>query len=42
MVRAHANVFGGHAIGNLYEIVDDITPMIVRRRAEAAGISQPS
>ena len=39
MVRAHANVFGGHVIGNLYEIVDDITPTVVRSRAEAAGVS---
>ena len=39
MVRAHANAFGGHVIGNLYEIVDDITPAIVRSRAEAAGIT---
>lgn len=41
VVRAHAAVFGGHTIGNLFEIVDDITPAIVRERAQAAGVSQP-
>ena len=41
LVRAHASVFGSHSIGNLYEIVDDITPAIVRSRAQAASSSDP-
>ena len=42
VVRAHAARFGAHTIANLFEIVDDITPAIVRDRAQAAGVSQPS
>lgn len=35
-VREHAEAFGGHTITNLQEIVDDVTPQEVRRRANAS------
>ena len=35
MVRAHSSAFGGHSITNVQEIVDDVTPQEVRRRASA-------
>ena len=38
MLREHADGFGAHVITNLYEIVDDVTPEDVRRRAAAANI----
>jgi Nickel responsive protein SCO4226-like len=37
MLREHADAFGSHMITNLYELVDDVTPEEVRRRAAAAG-----
>ena len=33
MLREHADAFGAHVITNLYEIVEDVTPEDVRRRA---------
>ena len=36
MIREHAEAFGSHSITNLYELVDDVTPVEVRRRAAAA------
>ena len=38
MLREHADGFGAHVITNLYEIVDDVTPEDVRRRAAAANL----
>ena len=38
MLREHADGFGAHVITNLYEIVEDVTPEDVRRRAAAANI----
>lgn len=38
MIREHAEAFGSHTITNVFEIVDDVTPAEVRRRATAAGI----
>jgi hypothetical protein len=35
MLREHADAFGSHVITNLYELVDDVTPEEVRRRAAA-------
>lgn len=32
-VREHAEAFGGHVVTKLHEIVDDVTPTEVRRRA---------
>jgi Protein of unknown function (DUF4242) len=36
MLREHAEAFGSHMITNLYELVDDVTPEEIRRRAAAA------
>ena len=33
MIREHAEAFGSHTITNIFEIVDDVTPGEVRRRA---------
>ena len=33
MIREHAEAFGSHTITNVFEIVDDVTPAEVRRRA---------
>src|SRR5688500_184961 len=35
IVREHSETFGGHSIINVQEIVDDVTPQEVRRRANA-------
>jgi hypothetical protein len=35
MLREHAEAFGSHMITNLYELVDDVTPEEIRRRAAA-------
>jgi ligand-binding SRPBCC domain-containing protein len=35
MIREHAAAFGSHVISKLYELVDDVTPAEVRRRAAA-------
>ena len=32
-IREHADSFGSHTISNIFEIVDDVTPDEVRRRA---------
>lgn len=37
MIREHAAAFGSHTISNVSEIVDDVTPDEVRRRAASAG-----
>jgi hypothetical protein len=36
MIREHAEAFGSHTITNIFEIVDDVTPAEVRRRAASA------
>ena len=42
MIREHAEAFGSHSITNLYELLDDVTPTEVRRRAAAAsGLAVP-
>lgn len=33
MIHEHAEAFGSHTITNIFEIVDDVTPAEVRRRA---------
>jgi uncharacterized protein DUF4242 len=38
MLREHADGFGAHVITNLYEIVEDVTPDDVRRRAAEANL----
>lgn len=38
MIREHASAFGDHEVYNVYEIVEDVTPEDVRRRAAAAEL----
>ena len=38
MVREHADAFGAHSIMNVYELLDDVTPADVRRRAAEANV----
>ena len=38
MIREHADAFGAHSITNVYELVDDVTPEEIRRRASAANL----
>ena len=38
MIREHADAFGAHSITNVYELVDDVTPEEIRRRASAAKV----
>ena len=38
MIREHADAFGAHMVSNVYEIVEDVTPDDVRRRAAAAEL----
>jgi Protein of unknown function (DUF4242) len=37
MIREHAAAFGSHTITRIYELVDDVTPAEVRRRAAATA-----
>ena len=37
MIREHAEAFGAHTITHIYELVDDVTPAEVRRRAAATA-----
>jgi hypothetical protein len=37
LIREHADMVGEHVISNVYELVDDVTPEDVRRRAAAAA-----
>jgi hypothetical protein len=36
-IREHADAVGAHVISNVYELVDDVTPEDVRRRAAVAA-----
>lgn len=38
MIREHADAFGAHSINNVYELVGDVTPEEIRRRASAAQL----
>lgn len=38
ILREHAKAFGMHEIYNVFEIVDDVTPDDVRKRAAAANL----
>ena len=40
MLREHADAFGAHVITNLYEIVEDVTPEDVRRRAAEVNLQR--
>lgn len=35
MIRAHADAFGGHTVARIYELLEDVTPLDVRSRAES-------
>ncbi|HWL32288.1 MAG TPA: nickel-binding protein [Gaiellaceae bacterium] len=37
MIREHSDAFGSHTITNIFEIVDDVTPAEVRRRAASVS-----
>jgi len=37
-IRAHADAFGGHSVARIYELLEDLTPLDVRSRADAAGL----
>jgi hypothetical protein len=37
-VREHADAFGSHSVMNVYELIDDVTPADVRRRAAEANV----
>lgn len=38
MLREHAQAFGAHEIYNVFEIVDDVTPDVIRTRAATANL----
>jgi ligand-binding SRPBCC domain-containing protein len=37
-ISEHAEAFGGHSVARIYELLEDLTPLDVRRRAGAAGL----
>ena len=37
MIEEHAEAFGSHTIRGVYEIVEDVTPQLVRERAATAS-----
>jgi hypothetical protein len=37
-IREHADAFGSHSVTRIYELLEDVTPLDVRRRAAAAGL----
>ena len=37
-IRAHADDFGAHSVARIYELLEDVTPLDVRRRAASAGL----
>ena len=37
VLREHAAAFGSHSVSRIYEVLDDVTPLDVRRRAAASG-----
>ena len=37
MIREHSEAFGSHTITGIYELVDDVTPAEIRRRAAATA-----
>jgi hypothetical protein len=36
MIRDHADTFGSHTVVRIYELLEDITPLDVRRRAASS------
>ena len=39
MIREHAEAFGPHTITRIYELLDDVTPAEIRRRAANVQVS---
>jgi hypothetical protein len=39
MIREHAEAFGSHTIARIYELLDDVTPAEIRRRAANVQVS---
>jgi hypothetical protein len=39
MIREHAEAFGSHTITRIYELLDDVTPAEIRRRAANVQVS---
>jgi len=39
MIREHAAAFGSHTITRIYELLDDVTPAEIRRRASGVPVS---
>ena len=39
MIREHAEAFGSHTITRIYELLDDVTPAEIRRRAAGVQVS---
>jgi hypothetical protein len=37
-IREHADAFGAHSVTRIYELLEDVTPLDVRRRTAAAGL----
>src|SRR5215213_9523343 len=37
-IRDHADAFGSHSVARIYELLEDVTPLDVRRKAAAAGL----
>jgi hypothetical protein len=36
VIRDHADAFGGHTVVRIYELLEDLTPLDVRRRAASS------
>ena len=41
MIHEHAEAFGSHTITRIYELLEDVTPAEIRRRAANLEVSQP-
>jgi hypothetical protein len=39
MIREHAEAFGSHTVSRIYELLEDVTPAEIRRRAGNLQIS---
>ena len=42
MIREHALAFGSHTITRIYELLDDVTPVEIRRRAASTQATSGS
>jgi hypothetical protein len=41
MIHEHAEAFGSHTITRIYELLEDVTPAEIRRRAANGAVTQP-